>query len=245
MPATGQYIARRFRRGVAPQLATYVTTVQSELLPLFANISARADQIAKDEFERLQASPAGEVDEGDIGSLAEMAQEKGEMFFNALDMLHKTSLTLYTIGLFHLLEQQLAAVCHDAIFDSPPNDARLDKTAAWLKTNLKVDIKTLSSWGVINELRLLANAAKHGEGSALRQLRVIRPALFEDPRLRELLPEHPDIYRSGKVRTPLAGQGIHVSERDFAEYGNVTVEFSLEIARYFESKPNDHFVTGH
>lgn len=137
MPATGQYIARRFRRGVAPQLATYVTTVQSELLPLFANISARADQIAKDEFERLQASPAGEVDEGDIGSLAEMAQEKGEMFFNALDMLHKTSLTLYTIGLFHLLEQQLAAVCHDAIFDSPPNDARLDKTAAWLKTNLR------------------------------------------------------------------------------------------------------------
>ena len=130
------------------------------------------------------------------------------MFFNALDMLHKTSLTLYTIGLFHLLEQQLAAVCHDAIFDSPPNDARLDKTAAWLKTNLKVDIKTLSSWGVINELRLLANAAKHGEGSALRQLRVIRPALFEGP-------GYASFYRNTLIFTGQARSAHRLLVREF------------------------------
>jgi len=211
---------------------------------MFENISARADQITKDEFERLQASPAGEGDEGDLGSLAEMAQEKGEMFFNALDMLHKTSLILYTIGLFHLLEQQLAAVCHDAIFDSPPNDTKLDKTAAWLKTNLEIDIRTLPSWGAIDELRMLANSAKYGEGSAVRQLRAIRPELFEDPRLRDLMPEHPDIYTSVKVRTPLAGQGIYVSEHHFIAYGNSAFDFAIEIAHYFECKPNDHFATG-
>lgn len=242
MAVPGRYLARRFRRGAATYLAAYVETVQKEVLPTFSNLNERAKQIADDEFTRLGAEPASDDCGGDLGSLAEVAQEKGEVFYNTMDALRRTSLTLYTVGLFHLLEQQLCDLCRDASFGvRPPNDTKLEVVAKWYQQHFRVDLSTLASWRSIVELRHLANTAKHGTGSASKQLRNLRPDLFEDPRLRELMPDAPELYTSSHVGLPLAGQNLFVSDETFAEYGSAAFEFIIDIAQHFEAMTDDLF----
>lgn len=242
MPVPGRYLARRFRRGAGTYVATYVATVRDEIIPTFSNLNARATQIAEAEFARLGAQPAGDGCEEDLGSLAEAAQEKGEIFYNTMDALRRTSLTLYAIGLFHLLEQQLCDLCRDASFGvKPPQDTKLEVLVSWYRKHFGVDLDALSAWPAVNELRLLANTAKHGAGSSAKQLRELRPDLFEDPQLRDLMPDMPELYTTAHVHLPLAGQDLFVSGETFAAYGAAAFEFINEIAQHFEGKADDLF----
>ena len=96
--------------------------------------------------------------------------------------LRQSMLNLLAAGLFHLTEQQLAVLCRDAGFTTdPPRDTKMDEVKKWYAANLRLYLEALPSWGVINELRLVANAVKHAEGSATRQLRTLRPELFSNP----------------------------------------------------------------
>lgn len=242
MPVLGSLLARRFRRGAATYIAFYVATVQNEIIPTFANLNTRATQIADEEFKRLSSQPAGEDCDGHLGSLAEAAQEKGEIFYNTMDALRRTSLTLYAVGLFHLLEQQLCDLCRDGSFGvEPPGDTKLEGLVTWYGKHFGVDLRALPTWNAIDELRLLANTAKHGTGASSKQLRTLRPDLFEDPRLRELLPDAPDLYTARHVRLPLAGQDLFVSDDTFAAYGAAAFDFINEIAQHFEARADDLF----
>lgn len=242
MPVPGRYLARRFRRGAATYIATYVATVKDEIIPTFSRLNERATQIAEAEFARLSVQPAGDDSEGDLGSLAEAAQEKGEIFYNTMDALRRTSLTLYAVGLFHLLEQQLCDLCRDDSFGiDPPHDTRLDGLGPWYQKYFCVDLHALPAWQAIDELRLVANTAKHGSGSSAKQLRKLRPDLFEDPRLRDLMPDMPELYTITHVRLPLAGQDLFVSDDIFAAYGEAAFELINEIAQHFEARSDDLF----
>lgn len=242
MPVPGRYLARRFRRGAATYISTYIATVQNEIIPIFSNLNARAKQIADVEYTRLSAQPARGDCGGDLGSLAEAAQEMGEIFYNTMDALRRTSLTLYAVGLFHLLEQQLCDLCRDASFGiDPPHDTKLEGLVHWYLTHFRVDIRALPAWQAIDELRLLANTAKHGSGSSARQLRKLRPDFFEDPRLRDLVPDMPELYTTTQVRLPLAGQDLFVSDDIFAAYGAAAFEFITAIAAHFEARADELF----
>ena len=244
MPVTGRYIARRIRRGVATYMATYVMTVQNEVLPAFAELNTRSDQIAKTEYDRLSSQPAPIDFDGDLSSFAEAATEKGQIYYNTMSALRRTSLTLYSVGLFHLLEQQLADLCRDGSFGlEPPKESTLETVVTWYKKNFRVDLRTLATWKKIDELRLVANTAKHGHGASSRQLRKLRPDLFQDPELRELLPDFPEMWSAAHVRLPLAGQDFFVSDEAFAEYGAAAFELVNELSQHFEARADEHFFT--
>ena len=245
MPVSGRYIARRFRRGAATYLAAYARSVQDEILPSFADLETRANKAAESEYERLIAQPASDDFDGDLSSLAEAAEEAGHVYYDTMDRLRRASLTLYSVGLFHLLEQELAACCRDASFGvNPPSDTKLEVVAGWYKKYFRVDLKALRTWASIDELRLLANTAKHGDGPSARQLRAIRPDLFEDPRIRERLSDFPFMYTSSHVQQPLAGEDLFISDDTFAAYGDSAYEFIIEIAQHFESNADELFFQG-
>lgn len=119
MPVTGRFLASRFRGGAGVYLSTYVMMVQTEVLPVFANLGTRASRISDSEFDRLKALPTPLDCDGDLSFLAERAQEKGEAYYTTMDNLRRASLTLYTVGLFHLTEQHLANFCRDPRSVSP------------------------------------------------------------------------------------------------------------------------------
>ncbi len=251
MPVTGLYMARRVRYSIIPYVAAYGQWVLKDVVPTFANLSERADAIVTSEFNRHGEQPAGADCDDVMSVLAEAAQDKGQNFYNTMLAIHQSSLNLFSVGLFHLLEQQLAHLCRDGVLDMserlPPSDTKLDKIEKWYcnRNNFNIDLSKLSDWPKIDQLRLLANSIKHGEGKSAVELRNIRPDIFQNPNLcmpmQDLLKVCTTILHE---RRPMAGEDIFVTNEIFAEFSQAVNSFVAEIAEYFDAHQDEHYLVG-
>ena len=52
-----------------------------------------------------------------MSGFAEQAEYEAQEFYEMMFPLRQTTINLFTAGLFHLVEQQLAGLCHDAAFE--------------------------------------------------------------------------------------------------------------------------------
>ena len=97
-----------------------------------------------------------------------------------------------------------------------------------------VECRSFLCAGKLHELRTAANAIKHGSGRAGDELANLRPDLFGSPDL--LLLEGDDAESSHAavcsdlIYTPLAGDGLYVSERDLSEWCDAAVAFWEELS---------------
>lgn len=236
---TGDYLAWRVRGSLLPTVEAYGPCLLNDILPAFSNLEKRADEVADKEYTRLGALPAIDDCDVDMGVLAEQAQGKGLAFYETMVAMRQATLNLFSAGLFHLTEQKLTELCHDASFRMEPPDTNLEKVSAWYKRHLRLDLEQLQNWPTIEELRLLANAVKHGEGTTKRQirerqlLRERRPELFEYPGTRKFWPDAPRTERP--LRQPLGGEDLYVTDEVFTEYATATVGFFQALAEYFEA----------
>jgi len=154
--------------------------------------------------------------------------------------LRQAMLNLFAVGLFHLVEQELADLCRDASFDvEPPRDAKIEVVAEWYRNHFALDLSQLASWPTIDELRLVANASKHAEGSAARQLRERRPELFHSPVLREIHAEAS--FPAWPIFRPLAGEDFYVTPETLQQYVDEAVRFMSEVANYFEHHCDEYY----
>ncbi len=243
MAVTGRYMASRVRFSAIPYVRAYGDCVLSDVMSAFANLEKRADEIANAEFERLGSEPAGEDCDVDMGVLAEVAQDKGQAFYDTMSSLRQTTLNLFAAGLFHLLEQHLADLCHDGAFTvAPPDDTKLHIISAWYQQYFELDLSAFVPWPKIDELRLVANAVKHAEGSAARNLRQLRPELFQHPVVRELMPGISGPVRP--IRMPLAGDDLYITEQFFEEYLRAANQLFADIANHFEAHGEEYYPHG-
>lgn len=159
--------------------------------------------------------------------------------------LRQTTLNLFAAGLFHLIEQQLAELCRDGTFYAlPPSDTKLSVVADWCRKHFSLDLGSLASWPSIEQLRLIANSVKHGEGNSAAQLRTLRSELFHHPALSKLYPDQKYLYAPQPLRLPLAGEGLYVTEEVFAELSAAAMSFIAEIAAYFVAHAEDQYFVG-
>ena len=245
MAVTGLYIARRIHHGLKEYVTVYASLVNSDVLPIFSNLNVRASQARDDEYERLALLPAPYDFDGDMSNIAAQAEEKGIVYYTTMTALRQTTLTLHAIGLFHILEQHLAELCHDGSFSiSPPSDTKLSVVQKWFKTNYGLDFASFPAWPEIEKLRLLANTAKHGEGGSEKKLRKIWPEIFEDQGMKEILPEFPYMYTSTRLRLPLAGKDLFVTEIVYKEIATSVLAFVEQIFSHLKDRPNDLYVDG-
>jgi hypothetical protein len=168
----------------------------------------------------------------------------GRASYGTIVALRQTTLNLFTVGLFHLLEQHIADLCHDGpllneALIRPPNDTKLNHVVKWYRRHFHLDLETLPNWSMIDELRLVANATKHGEGDSAQQLRDRRPQLLQDPVLGELLPK--EWNKETTVRIPLAGEDLYITEGVFQEYSQAVNGFVDAIAAHFEHQGEETY----
>ena len=242
MPVSGLYMARRTHRSAVPYVRAYGQFVLRDVLPTFSGLSERANEIANTEFNRLGSQPAGEYCDGDMSMEAEAAQEAGQAFFNTMVALRQTTLNLFATGLFHLLEQQLADICRDRTFhEPPPPDTKLSIVAKWYRNHFALDLKTLSAWPMVEQLRLIANSVKHGDGGSAAELRTLRPDLFQDPSLCTLSSDFREMLTPASLGRPMAGEDLFVTERAFAEYAEASNVFIAGVADYFVARADEHY----
>lgn len=135
----------------------------------------QAHAIEEDTYERLSAQVNPET--GDASELYEQAFDAGLSFYETMVSLYQATLNLFSAGLFHLIEQQLADLTHDGAMDIAAADTQLANVTRYYQDHLKIDLTQFGSWDVIQEMRLVANATKHGEGGSAEDLRGIRPEL--------------------------------------------------------------------
>ncbi len=183
---------------IAPESKLYMRLAREVLLAGFGDLHERARQVEQESWARANSRPgAGERDAADMGL---DALEAGVEHYIALWNLRQGTYNLLATMFYHLFEQQM--------------ERYKESCQRWRKSCVdwkgSVGDPALPSSGVVDELRLVANAAKHGEGPAVNQLRDRRPDLFNNPMLAEAGMQTP----RAEVRSPYAGDGLFVKLSD-------------------------------
>ena len=104
MAVTGHYLAFHARISAVAHVRAFGECVLSQVMPAFADLENRAEDVANAEYARLGSEPASEDCEGDMAAAAEAAHGKGLAFYETMVALRQTPLNLFTAGLFHLVE---------------------------------------------------------------------------------------------------------------------------------------------
>jgi hypothetical protein len=231
-----QYVARRIEGDILAPIVAFREYIFRDVLPAFGNINERAQQVADDYYNLIAALPRGEFDEIGMADVAEDAQEESHSWWEMMTSLRQTMLNLTAAGLFHLLEQRLALLTRDAIFSRAPlAEVKWKVIRDWYSTHLHVDLMGLPAWVLMDELRLVANSVKHGEGVSARELRAIRPELFRDPFEAMLFPNLRDeVVRP--IVVPLSADEFFVTEEFLKMYADGAETFLRQIGAYLRSE---------
>ncbi|MDA3790602.1 MAG: hypothetical protein PF503_19175 [Desulfobacula sp.] len=222
------YIKRQF----IGQVELLYKTVEQRFIPTFNSAEKEAEEITDKKWEELSTSPCSP--DTDPADLAEAAQEEGIDYFLMLLGFKQTFLNTIAIGLYHLFEQQVIFLLRrEIVHPSEEFYVKLMKINEFRKRLLSsgIDITKYKSWNIISELKHLANATKHGEGSSAEKLRNLRPDLFFHPISIER--ELGSIHKSPSKRlySPLSGEDIYVSETDLMKYKDAIVNFGQIISK--------------
>ena len=152
---------------------------------------------------------------------------------------------LLAVGLHHLFVQQQMSFFQRALatkenktWDGTTLDERLAKCGIDSNDFRRAAAKT-------DELRVAANAIKHGAGRSANQLARLRPDLFEDPILAKVhaeigLPKDEERARerargrAAALVAPLAGDGLYVAENDLTAWCDAAKSYWLELATILE-----------
>ena len=240
----GGYLYMQIRQWIMRPIVAFREYTFNDVLPTFSNLNERADQRGNEYYERMGQQPASEDFDGDMSQLAEEAQDQAISWYMMMRSLRQTMLNLLAAGLFHMIEQQLAVLSKDGGFHLKPalDDTKIEKVAKWYRTHLRLDLATLPSWKLMDELRYVANAVKHGEGPATRKLRTLRPDLFIDPSVANFAPEFgKERFIEKDVAAPMAGEDMFVTEDILREYADGAKSFFQEVADYFKAREGEYF----
>ncbi len=197
-----------------------------------------AETVQEQAYEELMSRVVGEDYTGDTSEEAEDAFNVGLTFFENLTDMYQGTLNLFAAGLFHVIEQRLADLTRDGAIEIEGSDTTLRNVVDWYQRHFHVDLTTFPSWRLIDEMRLVANTTKHGEGQSERDLRAVRPDIFVSPRLRN----DPHIAAVAMpVHLPLAGDGLYVTGDDFRIYHRAAEGLFDWLVAHFEGHAEQNY----
>ncbi len=238
MAVGGLYIAWRIRQMVLPFVRVYGQWVEERIIPLSEQLEKMANAVEQEAYDNLMLQPADDDYAGDGSDEAEAAHDIGISFYEDISKMYQATLNLFSAGLFHVMEQQLSDLTRDGAIEKEASDSKLDKLIDWYKKGFQLDLQQFPDWWVIDELRLVANSTKHGEGPAAEQLREKRPDLFVYPALRE---DDSNTFVLAPLSLPLGGDGLYVTGDEFRRYHKAVSDLFDWLRKYFEDHGEENF----
>jgi hypothetical protein len=225
------YWADYFRKIFIPETDAFAGCLPARVLPAFDNIDEEASRVEEEEYRRLCGSFDPETGP-DEASLAEWAQDHAVSHYMTLHEVRQGVVNLFGVGLWHRFEQQLATYARRALpYEfQPPNPPSKDVEGALME--MGINLALLPSYPKIEELRLLANCAKHGDGPSCAQLAVKRPDLFRTP-WQNAEGHFPSLVPL-RVIAPLGGEDLYLTPEAFKEYAEAVKTFWEEFAAELE-----------
>jgi hypothetical protein len=178
----------------------------------FENIEKEANDYANSVFKNYLVT-----ENTDESSVAEFAIDKGHEMYESLLTMKSTHLLMTISMLYHIWEQQLlqftkSELEHNIQF----NDTSLAvKHIVAIFKEHNIELPNKKSWKTIQELKMLTNIIKHGEGVSSKKLRKIRPGFFNKKDI-------PTFFL-------LDNYSLNVSELDLYSYIAATKDFWNEL----------------
>ena len=224
-----------------PPLFAFNEDLFRDVLRTFDNLDERANEKADEFFNKY---PGNEYT--DPGDVADWANDHSLAWWETMVSLRQSMVNLLAAGLYHLIEQQLGALSRDCAYERV-RDTNLDVVKTWYMTNLGIDLPSLEPWTKLHELRLVANSVKHAEGGSAKQLRGLRPDLFQNPAFAHIRAEMGARWldRQESLATPLAGEDLFVTEDDLRNYSAAAVALFEGIVEFCEARRDDRFPLNH
>lgn len=169
---------------------------------------------------------------GDIENTScEFEWDESVDMYCGTELVRQSMTNLYAVGLQHLYEQQISYLVM-LVSRHKQRDANYTNDKKYLDSS-EIDIQTFRSWKKIEELRLVGNTVKHAEGRSSKQLKRLRPDLFEYPPLAHL--SMGNFLRKRTVHHPLSGSDIYLQESDIQGYAQAIEDFWNEFIETIES----------
>ena len=241
MTSTAAFWAQHFRSVNVNAIESYRAGALERVLPVFSGIAEEADRAADAEFERLGAMPADPDGLVDMADLAEQAETHGQALYETMKGLRQGVRNLLAVGLHHLFEQQQVFFFQQAL--ATKENQTLEPTNFKERlTERGIDPTGFECAAKVDELRVAANAIKHGAGRSADKLAELRPDLFEDPILAKHLASlgltttdnETARERAAALVAPLAGDELYVTENDLEGWSDAAKEYWLELATNLE-----------
>jgi len=216
----------------------YIDTYTKRIALVFDNIEEEASQIADEHFREMGTYFPEYHDEGDF---AEDAWEKGLEHYEGLSLIRYNTKLMWISTMYQFWEQQVRKFLFEEIsrthkmYDKKNNEITFKSFCtrgineikeAFLKFDY--NLETLTIWSDIDELRLLANVIKHGDGQSASQLEQLKPSFFKSQVSNSNLLE---LYKSTLTEIVL-----NINESDFLRYGNALIVFWDELPERMYSK---------
>ena len=203
-------------------LRRYRLLLDGHIYPPFADLERAAADQAQPEHEEWVQRRYPNPEDHDQGAAADHFNALSQRIYDDLFAMQTTLLNLFTAGLYHSFEQQMAAMCLHAGGSASATPRPTFET--WAKASLGVDVTTSGGWPQILELGLVANVVKHAEGRSEQKLREIRPDVFQHPLMRD--PAYASIPPAQlPTRAPLAGEDLYLIKADFDRYADAVSSF--------------------
>jgi len=217
------YVMEMTRRYLKSEISDYIEIYFKKLLPVFKDIESDANKFRDDFYNNFMSQPAHN-DFIDPSSIAENAQEEGIDHYLHLKLGKYNLTATWHATLYQLWEQQLRRF----LFLKMPPVKKIHfegfcTNLSEIKGKYKlqnVDIESFSCWPQINELRLLCNVIKHGDGKSAKELRKIKPTLFKQ----EDGTDHMKIFK-----TTLLEETLNIDEKTLHNYSEALLSFWDEI----------------
>lgn len=200
----------------------YYIDVYFKVAVVFNHLEEDADKVAQEHFEDL--GQYFDPDRHGYEDLDDIAFEKGLEYYEAMSLVRYNNQLMWISTMYQFWEQQVRKFLFDEITNS--GIALLDKKGEKIEfkkycsrgindikeefVSFGQNIETMTCWSNIDELRLLANVIKHGDGGSATDLEELRPDFFKsDINEISLLKIH---------RTVLNERILNISDSDFIKY---------------------------
>lgn len=232
------YVTDTTRAYFKAEIASYAEIYFQKLLPVFKDIENEADKKSDEFYRNFMNMPAYD-DYIDPASIAEKAFEIGIEHYSYLKLGKYHLTTTWHATLYQLWEQQLRLF----LFREKSHVLKINfktfcaKNFDEIKKEFQfhnVAIESFTRWPKINELRLLCNVIKHGDGDSSERLRKLNSALFrKEPALFE---KEKDIDYMDTYKTTLSKETLNINQMTLQQYKEALLSFWDEIPERNYSK---------
>ena len=181
----GFQMCEPFRQNLMAEHRFYVEQARKRLLSQFDNIEGEADKAAEEYLDRMSINFNPDIH--DPSDFNEAANDEGIEFYQLLNDMHQNTRLSVIAGMFHQWDKKLRdwIVREMHHWHRGENATKLIWRADFpaivdFLVAIGFDVKSLLCYELLNEMRLVVNVFKHGNGSSFDELRASYPGFIYD-----------------------------------------------------------------